>query len=241
MEQNRYNIENGNIDISHGHPGAMVLASLISSYPDQDFSEGVQVLVDDPRVLLPNDLREKLRQISRDENLLNELRSEYIAVFDHAKTLNPLYETEFGRERAMFKANELSDVAGFYRAFGFELDQLGGTREMVDHVSVELEFYSLLMMKHLYLQEIGDLNGCEIVFDGMKKFMKDHLGRFVGAIAERPGVVESESYRQIFDWIGEVVSQECQRIGVTPERATWFASQVEGEKMCCGDTVPLNK
>jgi nitrate reductase assembly molybdenum cofactor insertion protein NarJ len=59
----------------------------------------------------------------------------------------------------MFKATELSDIAGFYRAFGFEMNQ-EGDRDMVDHISVELEFYSLLMMKYLYLNKANDLMGC---------------------------------------------------------------------------------
>lgn len=227
--------------IAKTNPGPFVLASLLSSYPDLEFSEGVRFFLQDEQVQIPQLLRELVQKAIANEDSLNDLRSEYIAIFDHAKNLNPLYETEYGRERAMFKANELADIAGFYHAFGFELDQENGTREMPDHISVELEFYSLLMMKHLFLQEEDDFNGCEIVFDGMKKFMESHLGRFVSAIIDRPGVVESEFYYNVFVWIKSIVEAECGRLQISPDKATWFASQTEGEKMCCGDSVPVQQ
>ena len=222
------------------NPGPFVLSSLLTSYPDADFQKSVSELLEDESISLPNELRNRLQQLTADPASVDDLRSDYISIFDQAKSLNPLYETEYGRERAMFKANELSDIAGFYKAFGFEMNQ-DGDRDMVDHISVELEFYSLLQMKHLYLQEMNDLNGCDVVHDGMKKFMDSHLGRFIPAILERDGVKSSDIYHRIFKWIDEIVVAECARIGVSPEMAKWFSSQTEGENMCCGGTVAINK
>lgn len=221
-------------------PGSFVLASILTSYPDSDYQKSISELLEDESISLPTELKVRLEHLVMNPSSIDDLRSEYIAIFDQAKSLNPLYETEYGRERAMFKANELSDIAGFYRAFGFEMNQ-EGDRDMVDHISVELEFYSLLLMKCLYLQQAQDLNGCEIVHDGMKKFMDSHLGRFVPAILERDGVKASETYSGIFAWVEEVVAAECLRIGVSPETAKWFSSQAEGENMCCGGTVAMNK
>lgn len=221
-------------------PGPFVLASILTSYPDNDFQKSVSELLEDESFSLPKELDDQLRQLVASSSGIDDIRSDYIAIFDQAKSLNPLYETEYGRERAMFKANELSDIAGFYRAFGFEMNQ-EGDRDMVDHISVELEFYSLLLMKHMYLQESQDLDGCEIVLDGMKKFMDSHLGRFVPAILERDGVKSSTTYSAIFKWIENIVAEECSRIGVSPETATWLSSQAEGENMCCGGTIELNK
>jgi hypothetical protein len=75
----------------------------------------------------------------------------------------------------------------------------------------------------------------------MKKFMDSHLGRFVPAILEREGVKSSATYSTIFKWIEKIVVEECSRIGVNPEVATWLSSQAEGENMCCGGTVAINK
>lgn len=222
------------------NPGPFVLASILTSYPDADFQDSLKELLNDESILLPSGLYEKIHELSTEANSVNDLRSDYISIFDQSKSLNPLYETEYGRERAMFKATELSDIAGFYQAFGFEMNQ-EGDRDMVDHISVELEFYSLLMMKHIYLEETNDLSGCEVVLDGMRKFMDSHLGRFVTAILERDGVKSSETYSRIFRWIEEIVAQECRRIDVNPEIATWFSSQGEAEEISCGGSVAINK
>ncbi len=217
-------------------PGPFVLASVLTGYPDSDFQKSLSELLEDESICLPQKLSEQLRGMVADPTQIDDLRSDYICIFDQSKSLNPLYETEYGRERAMFKANELSDISGFYRAFGFEMNQ-DGDRDMVDHISVELEFYSLLLMKLLYLKEIDDQNGFEIVNDGMKKFMDSHLGRFVPAILEREGIKSSDIYMNIFKWVNQVVSEECRRIGVVPEIANWFSSQVADENVCCGGTV----
>ncbi len=230
-------MKNSNVEMK---PGPFVLASILTSYPDSDFQNSLTELLQDSSIELPDSLGEMLQMLAKDSRAVDNLRSEYIAIFDQSKSLNPLYETEYGRERAMFKAAELSDIAGFYRAFGFEMNQ-EGERDMVDHVSVELEFYSLLMMKFLYLKEANDLVGCEIVEDGMKKFMDSHLGRFVAAILERDGVRASDSYNKIIQWVAGLVDQECRRIGVSPELAKWFSSQGATEEVCCGGSVGINK
>lgn len=220
--------------------GPFVMGSLLTSYPNENFVESVGMLLEDSSIWLPEDLRSNLVSILTSDVWLQDLRSEYISVFDHSKSLNPLYETEYGRERAMFKAKELADIAGFYRAFGFELNPEGGGQEMVDHVSVELEFYSLLLMKLQYLSEMQDQNGVEIVFDATKKFMQDHLGRFVAAILDREGVQKSSFYKMVFSWLAELIEQECQRLQVHPDKVQWLASQVEEEEVSCGATVKFS-
>ncbi len=218
----------------------LVLASLISSYPESEFQEHLSTLLSDELLDIPSELRQKLVSLSSSENLVNELRSSYIEIFDHSKSLNPLYETEYGRERSMFKANELADIAAFYRAFGFELDS-EGQKEMLDHVSVELEFYSLMKMKLAHLQQIGDKEGVEIVTDGMQKFLKDHLGRFPSAIATRQGVMANEFFAVAFEWINKLVESECLRFGVKPEAVKWLASDNNEDSICCGGSVSINK
>ncbi|MBK9294777.1 MAG: molecular chaperone TorD family protein [Oligoflexia bacterium] len=225
---------------SKTNPGPLVFASILTSYPDADFQVSLRELLDDASISLPSVLNEKIRLLSTNSNAVDDLRSEYISIFDQSKSLNPLYETEYGRERAMFKATELSDIAGFYRAFSFEMNE-DGDRDMVDHISVELEFYSLLMMKYMYLEQVNDQNGCEVVLDGMRKFMNSHLGRFVSAILDRDGVKSSETYSHILKWVEKIVMQECYRIGVNPDVARWFSSQTEAEAVCCGGSIAVNK
>ena len=216
-----------------------VLSSVLLSYPDESFHESVATLLEDNGLSINQNLRFQLENILCSESRLSDLRSEYISIFDHSKELNPLYETEYGRERAMYKANELSDIAAFYRAFGFEV----GTdiaREMPDHIAVELEFYAILMMKYDHLRQLKDNEGVQIVDDAMKKFIADHLGRFPRAICDRPGVQSSEFYSAAMNWCSEVIESEAQRLNVTPEKASWYVSQKENETVSCGDTVVKN-
>lgn len=218
-------------------PAPFLLASLVSSYPDQHFAEYANTLLHDEELTLPENIRNCLAAVIKDDESLNDLRSEYIDLFDRSKELNPLYETEYGRERAMFKANELSDISGFYKAFGFNMDGEELTKEMPDHLSVEFEFYSLLVMKYAHLEALADREGCDIVLDAQRKFLKDHLGRFVASISDRPGVKASKVYSEILGWCADVVNAEAKRIDVSLEKATWFASQAETEEVCCGGSV----
>lgn len=217
-----------------------VLASLISSYPGLDFRAHLNTLLKDQSIQLPDQLLKQLNSIAGSEEQLDDLRSTYIEIFDHAKSLNPLYETEYGRERSMFKANELSDIAAFYTAFGFELDS-EGQKEMLDHISVELEFYSLLKMKLKYLTEIDDQKGIEVVSDGINKFLKDHLGRFSSSILTRPGVQANSFYSDVFKWINDLIEEECKKTDVQPDKVLWLASQAGEDSISCGGTVSFNK
>jgi nitrate reductase assembly molybdenum cofactor insertion protein NarJ len=213
---------------------SFLLASLLSGYPDENFGEYVGILLDDPELSCPDALKSRVMEFVHAEGALDELRSDYIELFDRGQAANPLYETEYGRDRALAKGRELADLAGFYKAFGLEIDGQGTSREMLDHVAVELEFYALLLLKQEYLEEQGDREGMEIVFDARRKFMADHLGRFVGAIAGRPGVTSSDSYSSIFGWCRELIDEECRDLGVSPDQAGWVQGQAENETMACG-------
>ena len=147
-------------------PGpSFVMASLLTAYPEAEFGQNLRILLEDqlnssfggPTVRQAfGNLQTRLLEVIGSDERLDDLRSEYIDLFDRGRQVNSLYETEYGRERALVKGNELVDIAGFYRAFGFELDGDGERSEMLDHVSVELEFYSLLVLKSALLEDLGD-------------------------------------------------------------------------------------
>lgn len=215
------------------NPAPFVLASVLMSYPMDNISKSIPVLLEDENIKISNELRSLIIKNTSEENI-QDLQSEYIAIFDNGRDANPIYETEYDRRRAMAKGNELSDIAGFYTAFGFELDTAGEGMEMLDHVGIELEFYSLLLMKQLHLMEIKDPQGIATVEDGRKKFLKAHLGRFVGAISRRPGVIGSEFYSHVFNWGAQLVEAECKRLDLVVEPADWVDSEViKEEDMNC--------
>lgn len=229
---------------------AFQIASIISSYPNENFAEEISLLINETNIrkhlsLLGdsfNNVIEILNELILDEQKIDELRSDYIDIFDRAKTANSLYETEYGKNRTMFKTNELADLAGFYKAFGLDSENEEVTHEMLDHVSVELEFYSFLLLKQAFLEEMVDLEGLEIVFDARKKFLNDHLGKFTYGISQRPGVLENNFYSNVFNWINELVSLECQFLEINPTNSDWVYGQAESEEMNCASAdCALNK
>ncbi len=213
-------------------PAPFVLASILSSYPSFSFEESISILMADPDVDMEEGLKTFFKERTAQDNIL-DLQSEYIYLFDHSRSVNPLYETEYGRHRVLGKGNELSDIAGFYHAFGFELDQDRDNKDMLDHVSIELEFYALLLMKQIYLEEEGNAEGVEILLDGRKKFLESHLGRFVWTIASRPGVQESEFYRCLFGWVANLVDAEVANLGLKVEIAEWTDSGIKEDEVSC--------
>lgn len=215
-------------------PAPFVLASMLTSYPMDYMPGNIPVLIEDAGAAIPEDLRDLILEKTSPANI-EDLQSEYISIFDSGRGANPIYETEYDRRRAMAKGNELSDIAGFYKAFGFELDSNLEGMEMLDHVGIELEFYSLMLMKEIHLTEGGDAQGVEIVLDARGKFLKSHLGRFVGSIGRRPGVVASAFYSRVFGWCAQLVDLECKKLGIEVIPADWVDGEaLKEEEMNCG-------
>jgi TorA maturation chaperone TorD len=110
------------------------------------------------------------------------LSSAYQALFGHtARGEIPPYETEYGQEALFQQPQELSDLMGFYRAFGLALKD--GQYERPDHVSCECEFSSFLALKEAYALEHNDPDMLAETRKAQKLFLRDHLGRFIPAFA----------------------------------------------------------
>ncbi|MEK7326009.1 MAG: molecular chaperone TorD family protein, partial [Chloroflexota bacterium] len=92
------------------------------------------------------------------------------------------YETELGLPHEYRQSQEMADIAGFYRAFGFNIG--GKVRERPDHISAELEFMHVLALKEAYAAERDVLEHVEICIDAQRKFLQEHLGKWVGLLAE---------------------------------------------------------
>jgi nitrate reductase assembly molybdenum cofactor insertion protein NarJ len=215
------------------NPAPFVLASVLASYPWESASGGISALLEDDAVELPDGLREMIRERIAHANI-PDLQSEYISIFDSGRDANPIYETGYDRRRAMAKGNELSDIAGFYKAFGFELDSSLEGMDMPDHAGIELEFYALMLMKEIHLSETGDAAGAGIVSDAAAKFLKAHLGRFIGSIARRPGVDGSGFYGPVFRWCAQLVAEECKRREIEVIQADWVdAEALKDEELNC--------
>lgn len=209
------------------------LASLLVSYPDDEVTSSL-LAVTEP-------LREHegagplLASLLRDG--ADELRSLHIDLFDQGKGRTSLYETEYGRMAGLGKGNALADIQGFYLAFGFQPGDIG---ESMDHAAVELEFHAILLLKELFLAERGDLEGVAIVLDARKKFLADHLGRFLDTVAGRDSVKANPVYGPVFAWCARLVAEECAALQVRPAPLDFFADpSAEGEVKCGGFQLPV--
>jgi nitrate reductase assembly molybdenum cofactor insertion protein NarJ len=225
---------------------SFVLGSLMTSYPGDYFREDLEALLEDNFVfdlfekIAPESwktVKEFLLEFCISVESVENLRSQYIDIFDRGSAVNSLYETEYGLGRPMVKGNELADIGGFYKAFGFEFGGEDSVHEMLDHVSVEFEFYALLKMKTEYLHRENDIEGVEIVTEARKKFLKEHLGRFIGAIGKRPGVAENIFYSSLFDCFLKLVEKECSLLGVEAETTEWLEPESAIGDITSGRTV----
>ncbi len=117
-----------------------------------------------------------------------ELVAEHSRLFEPRSKLQvPPYETEYtlaeSPQHALSQPAHLSDIAGFYKAFGLAISEERPDR--VDHIATELEFMYVLALKESMAVEGDETEHIEIVRDAQLKFMNDHLGRWTGQFRDR--------------------------------------------------------
>jgi nitrate reductase assembly molybdenum cofactor insertion protein NarJ len=206
------------------------LASTLSSYPDEEVEATIRDLA--PMLEGHEAASPFLRALASPDGF-DALRHDYVDLFDRGEGKMPLYETEYGRMRALAKGNALADISGFYRAFGLAPDE--EVREMLDHIAVELEFYAMLLAKQAYLAGVGDAEGREIVEDARRKFLGAHLGPLSAAIAARLGDGrERPAYGEVLSWCAGIVGSECAALGVTLSELDYAEDEEDREEMKCG-------
>jgi DMSO reductase family type II enzyme chaperone len=111
-----------------------------------------------------------------------QLQTEHRKIFTHILSLDcPPCETVYTSRQIFEETQELSDIAGFYRAFGLELAE----RERLDHISVELEFMQFLTFKEAYAQLNDGPAKARLCREAQRKFVQDHLGRWALRFAQQ--------------------------------------------------------
>ncbi len=171
---------------------------------------------------------------------LTDLQAEHRRVFSNVITLDcPPYETLFGNDHVFAQSQVMGDIAGFYRAFGVELSK--DIHERLDHLSVEFEFMHFLAYKESYSRCHDGADKTQIVLDAQKKFVKNHIGRWVPLFC-RMLVKKADSglYKHIADLMAEWMDFEAAFLGVVPQsysetdyRPATFNSP-EGQTYECG-------
>ena len=123
---------------------------------------------------------------------LNDLQEAHRRTFGLTGSL--CYETELGLPNEFRQSQEMADIAGFYRAFGFQVG--GEQRDRPDHLATELEFLYVLSLKEAYAAEQGIDEHVEVCVEARRSFLRDHLGRWIGLFAQsvsRGVVLEGEA------------------------------------------------
>jgi TorA maturation chaperone TorD len=148
---------------------------------------------------------------------LADLQSEHRRVFSNVITLDcPPYETLFGNDHVFGQAHVMGDIAGFYKAFGVELSR--DIHERMDHLSVELEFMHFLAYKESYARCHDGADKTQIVVDAQKKFVKDHIGRWV-PLFSRMLVKKADSgfFHLVANFTSEWMDFDAAYLGVNPQ------------------------
>ena len=148
---------------------------------------------------------------------LTDLQSEHRRVFSNVITLDcPPYETLFGNDHVFAQSHVMGDIAGFYKAFGVELSK--DIHERLDHLSVEFEFMHFLAYKESYSRCHDGADKTQIVVDAQKKFVKNHIGRWVPLFC-RMMVKKADSglFKFVADMMSDWMDFEAAFLSVTPQ------------------------
>lgn len=169
-------------------------------------------------------------------SMVSELGQDYNRLFGHTLRGKVCpYETEYGGAHTFQQAQELSDLAGFYLAFG--LQPSDARNERVDHIAHALEFLEFLSRKEAYALEDDDEDMLAVTRDALTRFVGEHLGQFGRAFGR--GLHEADTggfYGGLGGLCAAFVSSECERQGtdVGPEVLELRSTEEEDVPMACG-------
>jgi len=171
---------------------------------------------------------------------LTNLQDEHRRVFSNVITLDcPPYETLFGNDHVFAQSHVMGDISGFYKAFGVELSK--DIHERLDHLSVEFEFMHFLAYKESYSRCHDGADKTQIVVDAQKKFVKNHIGRWVPLFCRMlTKKADSGLFKHVAELTSDLMDFEAAFLGVTPQpyseadyRPATFNSP-EGQTYDCG-------
>jgi putative dimethyl sulfoxide reductase chaperone len=135
---------------------------------------------------LPAEELDLIRLIGELRRPLSDLTAEYDRVFGLVFTRDcPPHETDYcANEEPFFRAQQMADVAGFYRAFG--LDVAHDRPERPDHIALEFEFMGFLLAKERLAADGNatyDGEQATICRTAQHSFLADHLAWWVPSYA----------------------------------------------------------
>jgi TorA maturation chaperone TorD len=115
----------------------------------------------------------------------SSLREQYMDVFGHTISKDcPPYELEYlDRTDLFYRSRQLSDISGFYRAFG--LGKSDDHHYRADHLCLQTEYLAFLIAKRLHGQAEGhDREDLDTCLDAEETFYDDHLSWWLPSFAK---------------------------------------------------------
>jgi TorA maturation chaperone TorD len=154
-----------------------------------------------------------------------EIVAEYDRVFGLVPSREcPPYETEYcTTSEPFYRAQQLADVAGFYRAFGLEPSR--ARPERPDHIVLQLEFMAFLIAKKRLSEDADQVAVCE---QAEAAFFRDHLAWWAPSFAtglRRKGT--GGPYAAVGQVLASYLPTERVRFGISPPRVPLKATLIE--------------
>ncbi|MFP4512139.1 MAG: molecular chaperone [Acidimicrobiales bacterium] len=167
-----------------------------------------------------------------DDPRLGPMVGDLLAMFDgpadhlrraHTMTFPPIdsrdhppYESAYVSSDIFVQTDLMADVGAFYRAHGLRVG--GREPERHDHICTELEFMAFMTHKQgVAIDELGP-DEVEECHRTQVIFMRDHLGRWAGAFADRLAIsAADEPYRMIGQLLRTWIELDCTSLGAVPE------------------------
>jgi DMSO reductase family type II enzyme chaperone len=160
-------------------------------------------------------------------------------LFGHtARGQVPPYETEYGEDSLWAPQREMSDLGGFFRAFGLRLD--AAARERPDHIACECEFLLVLARKEARALALGDHAMVEATARAARLFLRDHLGRWAPGVGTRLARLDHGGfYGALGRLLAAFVAAECARAGVGagPRLLRLRSAEPDDTPAACGPAV----
>jgi nitrate reductase assembly molybdenum cofactor insertion protein NarJ len=156
------------------------------------------------------------------------LAAQHTRLFDGAIACQP-NETAYVRRD---KGAILGDIAGFYRAFGFEPRR--GRGEKQDHVATELEFLAMLRVMQA---QAPDGERATIAAEAAAAFAGEHLGAFLPRFVAALAGVGDPFHEALAEGLGRLWAELASRHGLSVDGGETPAAVVvddEGPSFSCG-------
>jgi len=114
------------------------------------------------------------------------------------------------------QARQMSDVAGFYRAFG--ADAHGPAHERPDHVGCELEFLAFLGARRLAAEDAGRSDEADLCAEVEETFLREHAGRWLPGFFRAVEKAATDPFYTALGRVGaESFDSELARRSIEPE------------------------